>query len=227
MERHIMERWQNKTKSRCRGIIGKGLLHSTALRESGNHLHSDPAGVLNMPPPLPGLSGLPVAFQPTPVPILFGKPCCSLLNIPLRRWDSPEQLQCHILPHPTCWQCELHPSLAPALWGGTEHPPHLHCFPTSAWKIHPRTTSPKQHQSSGEQKKVKGKLFIAKPSSFVVKYCLILSLRHLLSHSPYYFSSYYRLIFPIQKARTDTSQFPSWHNCLGETRSCFTGVLKN
>lgn len=103
----------------------------------------------------------------------------------------------------------------------------LHYFPMSVWKTHPRTTSPKQHQSSGKQKEVKRKLFIAKTSSFVVKYCLILSLRHLLSHSPYYFSSYYCLISPIQKVRTDTSQFPSWHNCLWETNSCFTGVLTN
>lgn len=95
-EKHIMERWQNKTKSHCGGIIGKGLLHSTAPRESGNHLHWDPAGVLNMPPPLPGLSGLSMAFKPNPVPILFGKLCYSLLNIPLQGWDFPQQLQCHI-----------------------------------------------------------------------------------------------------------------------------------
>lgn len=139
---------------------------------------------------------------------------------------APVSHPCHIQHTRQCWQGELHPILAPALLGGTENPPYLHCFPTSAWKTQPRTTSPKQHQSSGKQKEVKGKLFIAKPSSFVVKYCLILSLRHLLSHSPYYFSSYYCLIFPIQKVHTDTSQFPSWHNCLGETSSCFTGVLK-
>lgn len=108
------------------------------------------------------------------------------------------------------------PALAPSSLGGIKKykTTNLHNIPTSVWKIHPRTTSPKHRPSSGKQKEVKRKLFIAKTSSFVVKYCLILSLRHLLSHSPYYFSSYYCLIFPIQKVRTDISQFPSWHNCL-------------
>lgn len=105
------------------------------------------------------------------------------------------------------------PALTPSFSRGDKNK-DLYYFPSSVWKTHPRTTSPKQHQSSGKQKEVKGKLFIAKTSSFAVKYCLISSLRHLLSHSPYYFSSYYCLIFPIQKVRTDTSQFPSWHNCL-------------
>lgn len=220
MEKHITERWQNKSKPHCRGIVGKGLLHSTAPRESGNHLHSHHLGFLGSPWHLN-----PILFLLCSVhfAVLFKYPPCT-------GGISHSSSSVTSLSHPTrwqCWQCELHPSLAPAFLGGTENPPYLHYFPTSAWKTQRRTTSPKQHQSSGKQKEVKGKLFIAKPSSFVVKYCLISSLRHLLSHSPYYFSSYYCLIFPIQKVHTDTSQFPFWHNCLGETSSCFTGVLKN
>lgn len=72
-------------------LLGRGLC--TAHSERGNHLHSNPAGVLNTPPPLPGL---PMALKPNPVPILFGKHCYFVPNIPLQGWHFPQQLQCHV-----------------------------------------------------------------------------------------------------------------------------------